>query len=250
MYKVTVITVVYNAESSIEKSILSVRHQLQRGVQHLVIDGMSTDKTLDIIKQHSHQDMIVISEKDNGIYDAMNKGLALAKGEVVGFLNADDFYANDHVLKEVVANFGNPDVDVCYANLDYVDAGHGEKVVRRWRSNPFTVGLFARGWSPAHPTFFVRRSILSRLGFYDLSISIGNDVEWMMRALEVLKLKSVFTPRVWVKMSTGGQSNQSVKNIILQNIEIWRALKKFNLQTTLISFLFFKLLSRIRQRFV
>lgn len=189
----------------------------------------------------------VVSERDRGIYDAMNKGLALATGDVIGTLNADDFYAAPDVLSAVAATFEDEDVDVTYADLCYVDQNDPTRVVRYWRSSEFRRGSFRRGWCPPHPTFFVRRSAYERFGDFDLNYRIASDVELTMRFLEKHGARYRYLRRVMVRMRLGGTTNRSLRNIIYQNREIWRALKIHQLRPSLVGFVLGKIVSRGKQ---
>jgi glycosyltransferase involved in cell wall biosynthesis len=178
----------------------------------------------------------------------MNKGLSQATGEVVGFLNSDDFYASDDVLSAVADVFGeDPALDACYSDLIYLDRVDISRVVRYWESNSFFSGAFSKGWCPPHPTFFVRRSVYERFGGFDLTYAIASDVELMMRFFEVHKIRVRYVPEVWVKMRMGGTTNRSWKNIWVQNQEVLRALHSHGLTANPIRFFGHKLLSRGKQ---
>lgn len=248
--QISIITVVYNNAGTIEDAILSVASQKYPHIQYVIVDGGSTDGTLSVIERHRDKLGKIVSEHDYGIYDAMNKGLRLADGEVVGTLNADDFYADTTVIEQVASVFRDPDVDACYADLIYVDRATASKVIRYWKSRPFRDGLFAEGWCPPHPTFFVRKRVYETYGCFDLSYKLATDVELMMRFLEAKKIRTVHVPRIWVKMRTGGTSNKSVRNIFMQNINIARAARQHNVPFNSVTFLVKKLINRARQFFV
>jgi glycosyltransferase len=164
--------VAYNAEKTLAHALASVADQNNITVEHILIDGGSSDNTLEVAKHYNISK--VVSEPDNGIYDAMNKGIGFARGEIVGILNADDFYALDDVLQKIATVFNDPDVDACYGDLQYVDAHDTNKVVRYWRSGSFESGKFYWGWMPPHPNFFVRRSIYDKYGVFNLpGVSCG-----------------------------------------------------------------------------
>ena len=223
--KITVITVAFNSAQTISDTLDTVAGQLHPDVEHLIMDGASKDDTVDIVRRHHNPRIRLISEPDKGIYDAMNKSFALASGDIVGFLNSDDFYADDQVLERVAKAFEDPTVDVCYGDLVYVSQDKS-RVVRYWKSRPFRKGDFAKGWCPAHPTFYIRKSLLSRLGPFDLSYKLGSDVEFMMRYLERGHVKAAYIPHVQVRMRVGGATNQSWRNIAQQNREIFAGLRK------------------------
>lgn len=246
--KITVITVSYNSAATIADTVRSVASQSHPDVEHLVIDGRSTDGTVQVVETHRHPNLVLTSEPDKGIYDAMNKGLSRATGEVVGFLNADDFYADADVLTRIRKAFeDDPRVEASFGDLLYVTEDN-QSVVRYWKSQPFVAGSFARGWSPAHPTFYIRRSALERLGSFDLSYRLAADTEMMMRYLEKGRVRSAYIPAVQVRMRMGGATNRSLHNIFRQNQEIFRALKKNGVPYSLVSFMFHKLASRFWQR--
>ena len=213
-----------------------------------MIDGASTDNTMSILKKNQSHSTKLISEPDRGIYDAMNKGINLADGEIIGFLNSDDFYANNEVLSKVSGIFkSNPLLDACYSDLIYVDKLTTSKTIRYYKSCSFIPGLFSKGWCPPHPTFFVRRSVFKKYGNFDLNFKIASDVDLMMRFLEVNKIRSLYIPEVWVKMRMGGITNKSLKNILLQNLEIINSIKKNGLNINFLSFFVNKIISRTKQ---
>lgn len=248
--KVSVITVSYNSAATIADTVRSVASQTHPDIEHLVIDGRSTDDTVQVVEAHRHPNLVLSSEPDKGIYDAMNKGLSRATGEVIGFLNADDFYADDDVVARVAKAFeDDPSIEACFGDLLYVTEDN-HSVVRYWKSHPFFIGSFARGWSPAHPTFYIRRSALERLGGFDLSYRLAADTELMMRYLEKGGVRAAYIPHVQVRMRVGGATNRSLRNIFRQNQEILRALKQNAVPYSLVSFMLHKLASRFWQRWV
>jgi glycosyltransferase involved in cell wall biosynthesis len=245
---ISLITVCFNSAATIADTLRSVAAQSHPAIEHIVIDGGSTDGTMKIVGDSRRQLAHVVSEPDGGIYDAMNKGLALATGDVVGFLNADDFYATSNALERVAAPFADPEVDAVYADLVYVSATDTNRVVRYWKSRDYQPGLFLGGWMPAHPTFFVRRAIYKKLGGFDTTFRRQADFELTMRFLEIHRIRSVYLPTILVKMRIGGASNNSMINIIKGNIEAYRACKKHHLPVTWF-FILNKLISRVPQFF-
>lgn len=243
--KISVITVARNAEATIADTLGSVASQLGAEIEHILIDGASTDRTLEIAERWTAHSMVLVSESDDGIYFAMNKGFELATGEIVGFLNADDTYAETSILAQVQKVFENEAVEACYADLDYVSKDNG-RVIRRWVSKPFKRGDFALGWCPAHPTFYFRRSLLQALGPFDVSYRLAADAEMMMRYLENGAITCQYVPRTWVRMRVGGETGQ-FKNIFRQNRELFSALKKNDLPFSPILFTIRKILARILQ---
>ena len=220
--------------------------QTHSDVEHLVIDGASKDGSAEIVRSYGNSQIRLISESDKGIYDAMNKGLVESTGEVVGFLNSDDFYADATVLAKIANAFQDPAVGACYADLVYVTQDNSS-VVRYWKSKPFSKGDFAKGWCPAHPTFYVRKSVIESLGLFDQSYKLGADVEFMMRYLERWQVTAAYIPHVLVRMRIGGATNQSWKNIVLQNKEIIAALRKNGIPFSRMWFVANKVVSRLWQ---
>ena len=181
------------------------------------MDGASQDDTAKVIERNRDRLSMVISEPDQGIYDAMNKGLALARGEVVGFLNADDFYPEPDVLEAVVSTFDDPAVDACYGDLRYVYSGDPSRTVRYWKSGTYARARFYHGWMPPHPAFFVRRRILKAHGGFNTALGSAADYELMLRLLVKHGIPTTYIPRVIVHMRTGGISNASIGNRLRAN---------------------------------
>jgi len=246
--KISIITVSYNSENFIESCINSLINQSYKNIEYIAIDGLSTDSTLKIIKKYSKYASAIISEPDEGIYDAMNKGIKIAKGEIIGFLHSDDLYVNNDVISKVANIFReNPSLDACYADLMYVNQTDTSKIVRYWKSSKFILGSFSKGWSPPHPTFFVRRSVYERFGDFNLNYPIVSDVELMMRFLEINKIQTLYSNEVWIKMRMGGLSNKNFKSILEQNLDVLRALRNHHLNNNMIIFFINKIASRLKQ---
>ena len=222
--KVSIITVSFNSAKTIADTIESVLSQDFPQIEYIIVDGGSSDGTVEIIQQYQDRINHWVSEKDRGMYDAMNKGIALATGDVIGFINADDFYPTSDVLAAVAEAFECSGADCCYGDLCYVQQDDVSKTVRYWRSASFVPGFLGRGWCPPHPTFFVRREVYARLGGFDLSFKIGADIELMARFLEVGRTRSHHIPQVLVHMRMGGTTNRSISNVVQQNLEIRRGL--------------------------
>lgn len=178
--------------------------------EHILVDGASTDNTMILAESYSDHFSRIVSEPDSGLYAAMNKGIALAKGEVIGILNADDFYAANDVLKAVGEVFRNPDVDACYGDLEYVSADDPSRVVRRWRSGAFGCEKFYNGWMPPHPTLFLRKSVYEKFGLYREDMGTSADYEFMLRIFLKHGLNAQYVPRVLVRMRVGGLSNRNL----------------------------------------
>ncbi|TSK06119.1 MAG: glycosyltransferase [Geobacter sp.] len=223
--QISIITATYNAAATIADCQASVRAQTVP-VEHLIIDGASTDNTLDIIErstfnvyQSPMSGPLIYSEPDRGIYDAMNKGIWLATGDIIGILNSDDFYADERVLERVLAAFDDPSVMCCYGDLEYVKDAletQNEKqnftTVRYWQSGLFSPGRFKMGWMPPHPTFFVRRQVYEQYGGFRLDMGSAADYELMLRLLHRHRIPAAYIPEVLVRMRVGGESNATLKN--------------------------------------
>ncbi len=208
---ISIITVTFNASSTVLDCLRSINNQ-SINVEHIVIDGESTDDTVDIVSGFSGHDIITLSEPDNGVYDAMNKGIRRSTGDIIGILNADDFYADGDVLKKIKSVFSDPTIDACYGDLKYIDPLNSGKCVRYWRSGVFDFNKFYTGWMPPHPTFFVRKNVYNKFGLFNLGLGSAADYEIMLRFLLKNKIKTVYIPEVLVYMRTGGMSNSSVMN--------------------------------------
>lgn len=223
MNTISIITATYNSARTVADCVISVRDQ-SVNAQHLIVDGLSSDNTLDVVKDLDPTATIVC-ESDDGIYDAMNKGIERSDGDIIGILNSDDFYAHTEVLSQVLKVFQNPDVDACYGDLVYVDERDTRKIVRRWRSGAYKKSKFYWGWMPPHPTFFVRRSVYQKYGFFDLSQGSAADYEIMLRFLVKHNLGAEYIPDTLVHMRTGGASNASIKSRLKANLMDRRAWK-------------------------
>ncbi len=246
---ISIITAVHNGRQCIGDCIESVLAQSYRDIEYIVIDGASTDGTPDIIKKYERHISKWTSEPDNGIYDALNKGLKQATGDVIGFIHADDMYAHDKVIARVASEMTKHDVDSCYGDLLYVDKMNAKRSIRYWKSRPYKEGLFQRGWMPPHPTFFVRKAIYDRYGSFNSDFKIAADYELMIRLLEKDKISTLFIPEVLIKMRVGGASNRTLKNIAIKTIEDYKAWRVNNLRRRFYT-IPFKNLSKIPQFFV
>ncbi len=223
--KFSIITAVLNRADTIADCIESVRSQTLKDVEHIIIDGGSTDGTLDVIEQYADCLAKVVSEPDQGLFFAVNKGLRLATGEVVGILNADDMYASPEVLSLVAQKLSETGAATCYGDLLYVQPGDTSRVVRYWRSGTVRRWSFRLGWMPPHPTFFVRRHVYERSGLFNTDFRIAADYELMLRFLEKHRVSTAYVPEVLVKMRTGGQSNGRWRNMPRKSAEDYLARK-------------------------
>lgn len=227
--KISIITASFNSAKTIRDTLESVKNQVYADVEHLIIDGLSSDDTMRIVNEYPNVAK-VISEKDKGIYDAMNKGVKLATGDIIGILNSDDVYIDNRVLQEVMDIFNDDTVDACYADLQYVDDADINKMVRNWKSGTFNKNSFLYGWMPPHPTLFVRRRVYDKAGFFNVGFKCSADYEFMLRVFVRHDFNIRYLPRVTVKMRTGGISNASLKHRIHANKEDRLAWKINNLK--------------------
>lgn len=216
MADISLITATYNASETLLCCLQSVGNQTI-SLEHVIVDGCSTDQTLMIARKYFGHPLQISSEQDNGIYDAMNKGIQRVTGDIIGILNADDFYASPYVLEQVVDVFEDKAVDACYGDLCYVDCQDTNKVVRYWRADAYNYRKFYWGWMPPHPTFFVRKSVYDRFGLFNIKLGSAADYELMLRFLVRHRLNAAYIPEVLVKMGTGGVSNSTVANRLIAN---------------------------------
>lgn len=223
MKKVSIITICYNSAETIRDTIESVVSQDYSNIEYIIIDGASKDNTLEIVNAYRDNIATLISEKDKGIYDAMNKGVRSATGDIIGILNSDDVYADKHVVSDIVKIFDTTDVGGVYADLQYVKRDALDQVTRYWKSGEYREGLFTRGWMPPHPTFFVRKEVYQQYGGYSLELRSAADYEFMLRVIHKHKIKVGYLPRVITNMRIGGTSNVTLKNRWRANREDKRA---------------------------
>lgn len=224
--KISIITVAFNSAATIADTLRSVAGQCHADIEHIVVDGGSGDATVALVKSLGRPGTVLISEPDRGIYDAMNKGLRAATGELVGFLNADDVFADERVVADIAAAAEQPGVHAVYGDLVYVAQNQLDQVVRHWRSGAFAVSRLVYGWMPPHPTLYFRRDLLGSVGEFDTSFQIAADYDYVLRLLRRDGLVVRYLPRVLVKMRTGGVSNRSIRSMLLKSSEDWRALRK------------------------
>ena len=221
--KVSIITVCYNSGKTIEDTIRSVAQQTYSDIEYIVVDGMSSDATVEIVKRFQDASRGVVTkflcEIDKGIYDAMNKGLALATGDIIGVLNSDDFYCSNTVIEQVVEAFQKKGTDCLYGDLNYVDPENTSKIVRKWRSGDFNKENFLKGWMPPHPTFFVSKSCYEKFGTFNTIFKSAADYELMLRFLFKESCSAIHLPIVMIHMRAGGVSNVSLKNRLRANRE-------------------------------
>lgn len=231
--KISIITATYNSGSTVRDTLESILRQTHQDWEIIIQDGLSKDVTLAIAHEFEplcNGRMHIYSEKDDGLYDAMNRGISHATGDVVGILNSDDFYHDERVLEDINHAMENQPVDCVYGDLKFVQANNTGRVVRIWRGSQHESGAFLRGWHPAHPTFYARRECFERLGGFNTSYAVSADFELMLRFIEVAGLRNRYLPRYFVKMRMGGESTGSLRNIIHGNQGILRALREHGFQ--------------------
>jgi len=244
----SLISVSYNSAATVADTLESVNAQSFQDLEYVVVDGASKDDTVAIVQRFGKRVTRLLSEPDHGIYDAYNKGLSLVSGDVIGFINSDDFYSHPDSLAAAMEPFQDPEVDAVHADLVYVERDSPDRITRHWRSAPITEERLARGYAPAHPTLFLRRSVYEQWGGFDTSYRLAADFEFMFRIFYRHRVKSVYLPRVLVRMRTGGATGESWQGIYRQNAEILRAMKQHGASPSLARFFATKVLDRISQR--
>jgi glycosyltransferase len=244
--RISIITVSYNSCDTIRDTINSVVKQNYSDIEYIIVDGGSTDNTLEIVRSYKNHNIRWVSEPDKGIYDAMNKGLQMATGDVIGILNSDDFYVDKYVISKIASKFEETDADSLYGDLAYVDAGKTSKILRYWRSGHYKRGSFLHGWMPPHPTFFVKREIYQKYKAFDLRLKSAADYELMLRLLYKQNISVAYLPELLVFMRSGGKSNASLNNRMRANMEDRMAWKINGLNPSPLT-LFLKPLRKIEQ---
>jgi glycosyltransferase involved in cell wall biosynthesis len=230
--KVSIITAAYNSAATIRDTLESVRSQDYKNIEHILVDGKSKDETVSIIKSFPHVAKCV-SEKDKGLYDAINKGITIATGDVIGILNSDDFFPDTKVISKIAATFKEKQVDAVYGNVAFVKPGNLGKVVRLYSSKKFTPRKFAYGYMPAHPSFYVKKEVYDKLGLYKVDYKIAADYELLMRLIYKNNISYAFLEEVLVMMRTGGVSNRTLLSRYTLNKEIIKACKENGVNTNM-----------------
>ena len=243
--KVSIITATYNSSKTIADTLQSLNTQSYENIEYIIIDGKSKDNTLDVIKQQCSRVSKIISESDEGIYDALNKGIEASTGDIVGFLHSDDLFAYSDAVKDIVAQMNESVSDAVYGDLQYVSKDNTNKVVRLWKSGSYSRSKLKNGWMPPHPTFYMRRELYNKFGLFDLNFKIAADYDSLLRYLWSNNIKITYLPKVVIKMRVGGESNRSFKNIIQKTREDVIALKNNNIFWPIA--LFIKNISKIKQ---
>ena len=241
--KISIITATLNNEKTIKDTLSSVANQTYKNIEHIIIDGKSTDNTLAIVEEFQHIDRI-ISEKDKGIYFALNKGIEVATGDVIGFLHGDDYFAYNEAVEDIAKLF-TEGAEIVYSDLDYISF-NSDKIIRRWKSNNYNSKDLKKGWMPPHPTFYAKKELFSKFGIFNTDFKISADYDLMIRFLKNAK-EVRYLPKVTVKMRVGGKSNNSLKHIILKSTEDLKSMKRNNIGG--FSTLFLKNIRKINQFF-
>lgn len=242
--KISIITASLNCVETIEECIQSIINQTYPNIEHIVIDGGSKDGTLDVVNKYKDKISKVISEPDKGLYDAMNKGIKFAQGDIIGILNSDDVYNDKYVLEDVFKAFISKGVDTCYGDLVYVDREDISNIIRYWKSEEYDKSKFKKGWMPPHPTFFVKKEIYKKYGLFNLDFPLAADYEIMLRFLYKHNVTTTYIPRVLVKMRVGGISKPGKYTLgaIKENYLAWKV-NSLDYPITLL----FKPISKIKQ---
>jgi len=229
MLKISIITVVFNRVDVISDALESVQSQTYGNVEHVIIDGGSTDGTIQKIKDCQNKNHIFLSESDGGIYDALNKGFSISSGDVIGILHSDDFFSAPQTLEKIAGLFSEETYDVVYGDLNYVSKNNLNKIIRRWRAGMFSYPRLAWGWMPPHPTLFVRRSAFERLQGFNLQYSISADYDFLIRLFSIPGISAAYIPSVICNMRLGGESNGSLKKIWIKSFEDYLIIRRNNI---------------------
>lgn len=224
--KISLVTAVFNRRATLEATLASAASQTHPDIEHLIQDGGSTDGSLDIVNGWTRSQLSVVSGRDGGIYDALNRGIDRASGDVVGFLHSDDVFAHDAVLARVAEALADPSIDGVYGDLDYVAADDTNRVIRHWRSGAYDPSRLRWGWMPPHPTLYLRRRVYERHGLHDTTFRIAADYEAMLRYLVRGRIRLAYIPDVMIKMRMGGESNRSLGRVLAKSGEDLRAARR------------------------
>jgi glycosyltransferase len=227
--KVSIISICYNSSNTIIDTIRSVNVQSYPNIEHVFIDGLSSDNTLEIIRSNSKRNNIIISEKDSGLYDAINKGISIASGDIIALLHSDDIFYSSDIISDLMEKIQNENLDGVYGDLQYVDKINTNKIIRFWKSCEFNPNLLGKGWMPAHPTLILKKEVYSKHGVFNKSFKITADYDFMLRIFKDSNLKFGYLPKVVTKMRVGGTSNRSIKNMIKKSKEDYRAIRSNNI---------------------
>ena len=232
--KVSIITTTYNSAATIKDTLESVNAQIHPNIEHIIVDGVSKDDTLTLVEKYGKRVSSIISEPDRGIYDAMNKGIEAAMGDVIGILNSDDFFTSTDVISKIVKVFEDSDIDALYGDVHFVNPDNLEKTVRYYSSAVFKPSLFRFGFMPAHPSFYMKKSCYDKFGLYSLDYKIASDYDLLIRYLYLHKIKYKYIKKDFVTMRTGGISTENVNSRIILNKEIIKACRQYGIYTNML----------------
>ena len=244
--KISIITATYNSISSLPSTLKSLREQTHNDIEWIVVDGGSKDGTIEFLDKNIRVNDKYVTEPDKGIYDALNKGIKMASGDIIGFVHSDDFLASDSILGKINKVFEEEQIDGVYGDLQYVDKNNVQKVIRYWKSQPFRKGLLRQGWMPAHPTLFLKREVYEKYGNFNLKYKISADYDLMLRIFINSDLKFKYISYVITKMRLGGASNKNLNNILIKSREDFSSLKSNHINYPHIA-LFLKNFNKIKQ---
>jgi glycosyltransferase involved in cell wall biosynthesis len=236
MKKISIITVCYNSAETIRETIDSVLSQTYPEIEYVIIDGLSADGTIDIVKSYGTKITKFISEKDKGLYDAMNKGIDMATGDIIGILNSDDLYAHPGVISHVASLFDEQDIDVAYGDLFYFKTGFPDVSLRTYKGGNFSLKRVQYGLMPPHPTFFIKRDVYEKYGKFDLQFTLSADFDLILRFLGIHKVRFAYIPQILVKMRTGGKSTSSLRRTFTMNREDLESCRKHGIPTNIFKF--------------
>jgi glycosyltransferase len=225
--RISIITVVYNNAKTLGDAIESVLNQTFNNIEYIIVDGNSNDGSQDIIRKYEKRIAHWVSEPDKGMYDALNKGILQASGDIIGILHSDDLFDNSSIISEIASVFDSTQCDAVYGDLVYVSRDDPSKIIRYWKSKPFTAKLLDKGWMPPHPTLFIRKKCYDRLKGFDISFPVAADYELMTRFLSSGELKCEYLPQIITRMRIGGKSNKNIKNIILKSYDDYRTIRRY-----------------------
>jgi glycosyltransferase involved in cell wall biosynthesis len=245
MIKVSIITATFNCEKSVVNCIKSVNSQQSLNYERIYVDGKSSDNTIKLIEKHEKSKYKLISEPDTGIYDALNKGIKMASGDIIGFLHSDDSFNSSSTVSKIVNRINRDNLDGVYGDLNYINPKHSNKIIRKWVSSNFNYSLLKKGWMPPHPTLFLKKEVYLKYGLYDSSFKISADYDFILRILKDRNINIGYLPEVVTNMSIGGASNKNLKNIIIKVKEDYRAIR--NNKIGGLTTLFIKNISKLKQ---
>jgi glycosyltransferase involved in cell wall biosynthesis len=243
--KITIITVCLNSRSTIESTFNSILFQKYKNIEHIVIDGGSKDGTIEFVQNWSHHRVYLIIKEKLGIYESMNLGINMSTGDIVGFLNSDDYFSDFNVVADIASVFNNKNIDSVFGDVVFVDPANLNKIVRTWNSGPYNIFSFKKGWQPAHPTFYLRKTLYLKYGFYDKNFKTAADFELLLRYFERYKITSKYIPRVLIIMRNGGISNKFSLNLLSSNFQNINAFSKNNIHINPYLYLLYRLLPKI-----